>query len=288
MKYLDYREQIQQGTFDFPIAYHYVSPTHPRYEMTTHWHPECEIIRILSGSFTLSLDGQSHECNPGDVIFVNDGQLHGGTPHNCIYECFLFDMKYLLKNNHVLAHRINNFTSHTDVIRSYLSEEDDGLHEVLSDLSTSMSNKDSGYEFSVLGALYSFIGIIIRRSLYTHELVPLVGNTHSLQHLKDVLDHIEYHYNEDITLQDLADIANMNHKYFCRFFKEMTQRTPIDYLNYYRIECACNMLLNSDKSIADIAVACGFSDTSYFIRTFKKYKATTPKQYTKQHGGKSQ
>ena len=50
---------------------------------------------------------------------------------------------------------------------------------------------------------------------------------------------IEDHYDECVTLDDLARIAGMNSKYFCRYFKEMTHRTPIDYLNYYRIEQAC-------------------------------------------------
>ena len=59
----------------------------------------------------------------------------------------------------------------------------------------------------------------------------------------------------------------------------MTHRTPIDYLNYYRIEQACFKLATSNDSIAEIGMSCGFNDESYFIKTFKKYKGVTPKKY---------
>ena len=71
----------------------------------------------------------------------------------------------------------------------------------------------------------------------------------------------------------------MNPKYFCRYFRSMTERTPIDYLNYYRIECACEMLSTKDISIKEVALSCGFNDESYFIKTFHKYKGITPKQF---------
>ena len=74
----------------------------------------------------------------------------------------------------------------------------------------------------------------------------------------------------------------MTPKYFCRFFLEMTHRTPIDYLNYQRIEHACYQLVTTDASITDIAYSCGFNDLSYFIKTFKKYKGITPGKYASQ------
>lgn len=97
--------------------------------------------------------------------------------------------------------------------------------------------------------------------------------------IKKALEVIENHYADCITLEDLAQAAGMNSKYFCRYFKDMTHRTPVDYLNYYRIEQACFKLVTSNESIADIGLSCGFNDVSYFIKTFKKYKGMTPKKY---------
>ena len=92
---------------------------------------------------------------------------------------------------------------------------------------------------------------------------------------------ISDNYSNNISLDDLSRIAGMNPKYFCRYFRSLTGRTPIDYLNYYRIECASEMLSTKDITIREVAISCGFNDESYFIKTFNKYKGITPKQFMK-------
>ena len=99
--------------------------------------------------------------------------------------------------------------------------------------------------------------------------------------LKQALEFIESSYTLPLSLQEISESVGMSPKYFCRFFQEMTHRTPIDYLNYYRIERACYHLLTTNLSITEVAFSSGFNDLSYFIKTFKKYKGTTPKKYLK-------
>ena len=99
--------------------------------------------------------------------------------------------------------------------------------------------------------------------------------------IKNVLSYISENYDSNISLDMLAKIAGMNPKYFCRYFRSMTERTPIDYLNYYRIECACEMLTTKNISVKEAAISCGFNDESYFIKIFHKYKGITPKQFAK-------
>ena len=72
-------------------------------------------------------------------------------------------------------------------------------------------------------------------------------------------------------------------EYFCRLFKQYTGKTPIEYLNNYRIEQAAKLLIETNDSITDIAFDCGFENTSYFIRKFKAQKSATPKQYRTLH-----
>ena len=73
----------------------------------------------------------------------------------------------------------------------------------------------------------------------------------------------------------------MNEKYLCRFFKDYTSRTPIDYINNLRIEAACHELTSGDMTITEAAIECGFNDISYFSKMFKKYKGITPREYSK-------
>ena len=97
--------------------------------------------------------------------------------------------------------------------------------------------------------------------------------------LKIALEFIESSYMSNISLQEMSDSVQMTPKYFCRFFREMTHRSPVDYLNYYRIERACYLLLTTNQSITEVAYNTGFNDLSYFIKIFKRYKGVTPRQY---------
>ena len=69
MKYIKYREDKKHGTFDFPIEFYHVTASHPRYEMSYHWHIEYEIIRILKGEFLMTLNESTFTAQEGDLIF---------------------------------------------------------------------------------------------------------------------------------------------------------------------------------------------------------------------------
>lgn len=278
MKYIDYKETREQGTFNFPIALYHVTQRSPRYDMQHHWHTHYEIIRIISGSFQLSLNSQTTTYKAGDVIFVTDGVIHGGTPDDCVYECIVFDLQILLKNNHACAKTIHDIMDHRITIHPFLSDSSSEILPIVRNLSHALTERRMGHEFMTQGFLYQLLGVILEEHLYD-ETVTDSATTESFKSIKNVLDYISENYYNNISLDALAKIAGMNPKYFCRYFRSMTERTPIDYLNYYRIECACEMLSTKDISIKETAISCGFNDESYFIKTFHKYKGITPKQF---------
>ncbi len=278
MKYIEYKEQRKHGTFNFPIAFYHEQPRSPRYHMTYHWHREYEIIRIVSGSFHLTISNETHTYHAGDIIFITDGVLHGGTPVDCAYDCIVFDLQVLMKDNHACAKVIQDITDHKILIHNLLSAHDDNICALVEGLCCALSSRLTGYEFKVQGFLYQILGTILEKHLYEENHNDAVVNER-LNSIKNVLAYISENYYNNIKLEHLAKIAGMNEKYFCRYFRGMTERTPIDYLNYYRIECACEMLSTKDISIKEVALSCGFNDESYFIKTFHKYKGITPKQF---------
>jgi AraC-like DNA-binding protein len=281
MKYFDYREHRQQGTFEFPIAFYHITPNHPRYQMPYHWHPEYEIIRIIEGKFNLTLDSKTYLVKEGDILFLQDGILHGGIPENCIYDCLVFDFNLLLKDNHISTKLIQKIIRHEVAINQQLPNNIQILNKSVEKLFLTVSGRKNGYEFITLGYLYQIVGIIIEKHLYEENAAAAQTTFQHVLQFKKVLSFIENHYTEHISLEDMAKVAGMNAKYFCKFFREMSYRTPIDYLNYYRIECACEQLATTRAAIIEVAFNCGFNDLSYFIKTFRKYKGITPKQYLK-------
>ncbi|APF22866.1 AraC family transcriptional regulator [Clostridium butyricum] len=281
MKYFDYKEDKQHGTSEFPIEFYHVTPNHPRYTMPYHWHTECEIIRIISGEFSLIINEEKFTAHKDDLIFINDGYFHGGTPTNCIYECIVFDMNSLLKTNNYCKNLLHDIITHKKLINTKLSSQINDIQRACNYLFESINFKNPGYEFITLGALYFLIGSIIKYDLYISNNKVTQKTKERIMQFKNTLLLIENNYSEHITLEYLSKSSGMTPKYFCRFFHEMSGKTPIEYLNYYRIEIACELLLNGDSNITEIAFSCGFNDVSYFIKTFKKFKRITPKQYLK-------
>lgn len=282
MKYIDYQERTQQGTFNFPIAFYHETPHSPRYHMQYHWHTHCELVRIISGTFHLTLENDTKIYHPGDVVFISSGMLHGGTPYDCVYECVVFDLQILLKDNHACAKVIRDIIDHRITVNTCLSEKSSNVLPLITSLCHALSSRKTGYEFMVQGYLYHLLGTILNEHLYEDARQDTV-TAERLSSIKEVLAYISENYSRSISLENLSRIAGMNPKYFCRYFRSMTERTPIDYLNYYRIECACELLSTKDISIKEVAISCGFNDESYFIKTFHKYKGITPKQFMKSH-----
>ena len=281
MKYIDYKEHKEQGTFNFPLAFYHLSPSSPRYHMQHHWHTHYEIVRILSGTFHLTLDNETRILKPGECVLITGGTLHGGVPYEaCVYECIVFDFQLLTQQNHACARTLYDITTHKIKIFPFLTDYSTEILPIIEKLCNSLLEKRTGYEFATQGYLYLLLSVILENHLYVEDIFDN-STAGRISSIKNVLTYIADNYAQPITLDNLAKIAGMNPRYFCRYFKGITERTPIDYLNYYRIECACELLSTKDISIKETANTCGFNDESYFIKTFHKYKGITPKQFTK-------
>ena len=277
MKYLDYREKRQHGQFNFPLAYYRETPQAPRYLMPFHWHLELELVHITSGSFRLTADRQEFHMNAGDSLLLPGGVLHGGTPENCIYECVVFHPRMLLVPAHVCSTAIQSLTDQSASLKTRVYSGETDFSSAAEQLCAVLEERKEGYEFLVQGYLYQLFGILTGN----HEIVTEKSSAvhQKLDPVKKALSFIEAHYAEQIELKDIADAAGLNPNYLCRLFKSVTERTPIDYLRYYRIECACEMLAVRDISIPEVSWRCGYHDPSYFIRCFRKEKGITPAGY---------
>lgn len=279
MHYLDYNEQIQHCTGDFPMAYYYVDERHPRYHMPMHWHRETEIIRIFSGSLHLYIDNQEIIAHAGDLMMIGEGVIHGGDPEACVYECIVFDPNPILMYVEACKRGLKSVLSHNIFLRHNAIIKDAAFQDTIHRLYRYSSNGIAGNELNIMGALFEFFGIMLEKRYDAQIDTISTRSGQKAELLKPALEYIESHYGQAITLETLARLTGFSPKYFCRFFKAIVHRSPIDYLNYYRIECASYFLTTTDMTVAEIAQYCGYSDSSFFIKQFRKYKGTTPKQY---------
>ena len=282
MKYLNYHENLQRGTEDFPIEFYHMTITHPRYHMTLHWHTEFEFVRVLHGTLLLTINNQTLSLSDGMVAFVPSGFLHAYAPEEkCVYDVVVLDTSMLTNKSNSGRRFIRQVINHELELQMSFDKNHEHICQIIHSLFDAISEKPEGYELIVVGALYQFFGVAISKNYRENNSPYTPRSSKRMQQLKQALEFIETSYASPLTLKDLSASAQMTPKYFCKFFQEMTHRTPIDYLNYYRIEQACYLLSTTTQSVTEVAYNTGFNDLSYFIKIFKRYKGITPKQYAK-------
>lgn len=100
--------------------------------------------------------------------------------------------------------------------------------------------------------------------------------------LKTIYSYIDTHYEQKISIQEIANIVHLSEASFCRYFKKMTRLTFTKFVNHYRIEKAKNLLLQNN-TVTETCFHCGFESLSYFNRTFKKITGKNPQSFKKEY-----
>jgi AraC-like DNA-binding protein len=125
-------------------------------------------------------------------------------------------------------------------------------------------------------------------TLITNMLVRIVlgdNNSDFTANTKDIVDlaiaFMHKHIDEKISVHDIASHSGLSASHFSKVFKDLTNKTPVEYLTRIRIEKSKRMLKISDKNLTEIAYACGFSSLSYFSRSFADQTTLTPGEYRK-------
>ncbi len=279
---MSYSELEQRGTAGFPIAYYFIDKNDARYEMSAHWHSELEIIRVLEGKLRVRLNEKIYFAEKDDVVFVNSETVHSAIPEDCVYEVTVFHLDFFNLENLSCKFFAESILNHEYIIREFNPDKKAKINKAAEELFDALRSTASGHQMLAIGAFYKLFGIIVNEHLYvpTSGMSDILGNK-SIFKLKNVLTFIHENYDKQISLEAIAASAGMSTKYFCRFFKELTGKTPIEYLMGYRIEKASKKLLNSDLTVTEVAFSSGFNDLSYFIKIFKREKGISPAKFRK-------
>ena len=135
---------------------------------------------------------------------------------------------------------------------------------------------DIANSMKVSSKLHSLFHLLYAATL-EHENTPIKKEQQNAIEL--VVRYIEENYTNAITIDDMMNEIHISKYHFIRLFNRVIGATPYNYLTTHRINIAKKLLYSTDKTIAEIAEACGFSDTSNFINQFKKHTGQKPLQY---------
>lgn len=276
-------ENVFMPNEDLPISFieHYHNSTGPFCVM--HWHDEIELVYIAQGVISSTCNANTITAEVGDFIFVNSNEFHDYTVlqapislYCTVIDLSLLQGRYLNSYDSQFISSAQKFT----IFENHIAN-DEMIKAFFMSMWDENQRKEIGYEYAIKSNLYGIFSSLVRS--YTKSTMTNRENTHKTKNVKKinkVIKYIESNYQKDIKLDELADLLNFNRYYFCRFFKETTGVTPMQYINDYRIHQAISMMTNSPElSITEIAMNCGYNDSNYFARVFRNVTGLTPSNY---------
>lgn len=283
------QEIRKHGNIELPLGIYDVCLGANEMSITAHWHKEMEIILVTQGMFQLQINGQTYTCKKDDLIFINPEELHYFKAIEGIFatwETLVFDVGQLhaMLPDGATLYFIKPLIEQNTKIFTLIEPDIVPYNELYYDFTKLLmfyKNQPYGFELLIKGMLFSILGTLYRYKCIKKQELSVVS-TQQIEKVKEVIDYIACHYNEPITISQLAELCHYNTSYFMRFFKKHTGKTCTQFIKIYRLEKATQLLQTTDKSITQVALDVGFVNISYFVRSFKEYYHVTPKAYLKE------
>lgn len=285
----EFSQLLSTADASSPVRAYRTTPGVAHYSGPLQAHTEHEIICITHGELTLHINDATYEASAGDMFFVQSGALLTliEATRNCVYENIIFDLRAIVGNDDVCLSYCEHLDDNTWRMDAYLGRNPLGLRELFDRIIRSASKSDSiGYELEVRGMILQLIGQMLQDGRWHTSELLRDHDARAQKAVRSVLTLIEDHYARDLTLAEMAAAANLSPNYFCRYFKKIAGCSPVEYLIDYRINMAAYMLITTEESISDVALACGFNDASHFIKFFRRKKNVTPRRYRQIHAKK--
>ena len=279
----------QYSDTTFPVGLYVVTKNRiipkGRGHLDLHWHEELQFTLVTNGSVTMQVSGEIYKLQEGEAIFINRNLLH-------ITSDLTDDGRYIsidipdrmlgffagsrMEQNYVQPYT-GNYLFQAIVLKKEV-EWQKKILDILWELEEVLTEKPAMFEYDVSVKCVSIWQIMIR-NLSAYAKKPNRTFLRKQERMRTMLTFIHENYMNHILLKDIANQANVSVGECCRCFKDMILQSPNQYLMQYRISRAMEFLNSTELSVTEVAMQCGFNDTSHFIQYFKKKTGMTPSEY---------
>jgi len=257
-----------------------------------HRHEFHELVVILAGRGRHITDRENHPIAAGDVFLIGreDAHAYADTQDLALVN-ILFDPQRL----HVPLADIGDIPGYQALFRvepklrvhvatqgrlRLTADELATAAQTIARLRSHLSRRLPGFRFAACTCLMELILYLSR--CYSRDQAPEGGAVLRIGH---VLSHIEKHYAEPLRVAQLARLARMSESSLLRAFRTVLGTTPLDHVIRVRIGKASDLLRHDDVRVTEAAFQCGFRDSNYFARQFRKVTGRSPRQFQRDTHG---
>ncbi len=250
---------------DSPIIYHHDTVHNENKLRYINLHENIEILYVTGGSGTVLNGNNLYEVKEGNIIIINSNHPHTvNSARSVYYDCLIINKNYLLENG-------------IDTVREFFSafiEKDAKIAEYflkLNELSVSTSQ-----QCALKSKAYS---LLIMAHISENYSAKSENNSQPENEISSAFSFIMQNLTRKISLDEIAAQTGYDKYYFVRKFKELTEKTPVEFINDQRCNYAKILLSNTENTVSDIASAVGIENPAYFAKVFAKVTGVTPSKF---------
>ena len=252
-----------------------------------HHHAEFEISLFKAGSGTYRVLDNAYDFQDGDVFLFSTHEVHCITeissPMNLMNIQFEPSFIWSLESGLLSAAYLKIFFGRTPGGGNRLDRSNPATPEIrrlMLEIEDEFIRHDSEYKLMINVKLLNILVLLIRSYNYTND-TDFKINRQSLDCIDRAINFINENLTSDLTLEQIANSANMSRTYFSTLFKKLNGISPWDYITIKRVEKSMELLKNTDDTILEIATMCGFNSTANYNRAFRKVTGKVPGDYKK-------
>lgn len=246
-----------------------------------HAHNYFEFYFLHTGNCVFSVNGTLYPLSAGDALLVAPGDYHftcyeGEVPCERTTIYFYSDILSAFLTQHPDLEEMMSRSGKIVIMKDKHSL----IKTILQQMCTE-NNQSDAYSMPILSLqLYQLLLQLKRHGLFYYEKAAKPASVSD--DIESVMEYINLNYHLPITLDEVANKANLSPTYLSKKFRRITGVTFKEYLNYIRIRKASQALLTTDDSITKIAADCGFNGSNYFKDIFRKTTGYSPREFRKQ------
>ncbi len=238
-----------------------------------HFHNAVELVYVNQGEIICTIDNREIILREKQLLLINKRVVHKLSFYESAAKITYIQIdidKYAPDS----IYPIN--TEHLSKYGIFDTESE--LYAVFSDIVSELQNRHLGYKSYLKSDILRIAAFMTRNNFILENNAYIINKDTKIM---TAIAYINEHYNSKIYLDEVSQVINIDKFYLCKLFKQVLDMTFIEYVNLIRLTNAEQHLLNSDKSVSEIAFECGFSSTQYFGKLFKKRSGCSPKEYRK-------
>lgn len=237
-----------------------------------HYHNSIELLIPVLGKLEIEINTEKLIINEGEIYLVNSQAIHGmhHTVDSNIYKGYALQINYDYIKKYYPAIDNHIFIQPNKNIKKLILKD---VYNIIKAYDNLEQFNYVNIESNVLHLIYLLLSNLLEKKNSLNSF------SHQDQRIIKIAQYIDKHYNEEISIKDIADKFNLSPIYLSRYFKAHLNITIKEYLTSIRLKKARNDLIFTDYSILEIAYMHGFPNPKSFTTAFKKYYLKTPAKY---------